>query len=279
MTRLYAEVIGDPIAHSKSPLIHNFWLGKLEIDADYRACHVRPEELADYFARRRGDAAWRGCNVTIPHKETATRYIDALLPGYQDIGAINLAVSRTGELWGGNTDLDGVIGPINQFHDEIFDFGKVPPRKVGIIGAGGAARAAVAALKATGWVGEWRIAARRQDRGQALLDAFGLDGNVVQISDQNFAELDILINASTMGMGDSQDSPLALDRLNDRALLFDMVYSPLETGLIRAGLQQGLTVIGGLQMLVGQASSAFYHFFGERPPREHDAELRALLTA
>jgi shikimate dehydrogenase len=236
-------------------------------------------ELADYFAQRRQDAAWQGCNITVPHKETATRYVDSLLPGYQDIGAINLAVGRDGALLGGNTDLDGVIGPINQFHDAMFNFGKVPPRKVGIIGAGGAARAAVAALRAIGWVGEWRIAVRRPERGQTLLTAFGLDGNVVQISDQDFSGLDILINASTMGMGETADSPLLLDQLAERALLFDMVYSPVETGLIRNARRQGLAVIGGLEMLVGQAASAFHHFFGQPAPRQHDAELRALLTS
>ena len=93
MSRPYAEVIGDPISHSKSPLIHNFWLGKLGIDAEYRACHVRPEELADYFAQRREDADWRGCNITVPHKEAATHCVEALLPGYEDIGAINRLAS------------------------------------------------------------------------------------------------------------------------------------------------------------------------------------------
>lgn len=279
MSRPYAEVIGDPIAHSKSPLIHNFWLSKLGIDAEYRACHVLADELADYFARRRRDAEWRGCNITVPHKETATRLVDSLLPGYQDIGAINLATYQNGALLGGNTDLDGVIGPINRFHDTIFNFGTVPPRKVGIIGAGGAARAAVAALKSIGWVGEWRIAVRRPDRGQALLTAFGLKGKVIPISDQDFSGLDILINASTMGMGEADDSRLMLDELADRAVLFDMVYSPLETGLIRAARKQGCAVIGGLEMLVGQAASAFYHFFGQPAPRDCDPELRALLTA
>ena len=279
MSRPYAEVIGDPIAHSKSPLIHNFWLGKLGIDAEYRTCHVRAEELADYFVRRRGDAEWRGCNITVPHKESATRYVDLLLPGYQDIGAINLAIRRGDALLGGNTDLDGVIGPINQFHDTLFNFGNVPPRKVGIIGAGGAARAAVAALKAIGWVGEWRMAVRRPDRGRAILNAFGLKGSVIQISDQDFSGLDILINASTMGMGETTDSPLMLDKLAERALLFDMVYSPLQTGLIRNARRQGHAVISGLEMLIGQAGSAFNHLFGQPAPREHDAELRALLTA
>jgi shikimate dehydrogenase len=272
MNRPYAEVIGDPIAHSRSPLIHNFWLSKLGIEAEYRACRVRADELEDYFARRREDAEWQGCNITVPHKEAATHFIDSLLPGYQDIGAINLAICRGGALLGGNTDLDGVIGPINRYHDTIFNFGKVPPRKVGIIGA------AVAALKSTGWVGEWRIAVRRPDRGQALLTAFGLGGKIIPISDQHFSGLDILINASTMGMGEVVDSPLMLDQLADRAVLFDMVYSPLETGMIRAARMQGHAVIGGLEMLVGQAASAFLHFFGQPAPRQHDAELRALLT-
>jgi shikimate dehydrogenase len=239
MSQPYAEVIGDPIAHSKSPLIHNFWLGKLGIDADYRACHMRAEELADYFARKRGDAEWRGCNITVPHKEAATHFIDSLLPGYQDIGAINLAICRGGALLGGNTDLDGVIGPINRYHETIFNFGKVPPRKVGII---------------------------------------GLEGTIIPIADQHFSGLDIVINASTMGMGEIEDSALKLDQLADRAVLFDMVYSPLETGLIRAAREQGLAVIGGLEMLIEQAASAFYHFFGQAAPRKFDTELSALLT-
>jgi shikimate dehydrogenase len=282
MSRPYAEVIGDPIAHSKSPLIHNFWLDLLGIDAEYRRSHVLHGELAEFFARRRGDRDWRGCNITVPHKETSRLFVDGLLAGYEDIGAINLALPRGDGLLGGNTDPEGVIGPINAFHGSVFNFQPVSLRKVGIIGAGGAARAAVAALKSLGWVGEWRIAVRSPDKGKALLAAFGLSGSVIPIEDQALAGLDILINASTMGMGEGGDSSLTLAELGHgviQPLLFDMVYYPLETGLIRAARKQGHAIIDGLDMLVGQASGAFTHFFGQRPPRESFSELRRLLIA
>ncbi len=282
MSRPYAEVIGDPIAHSKSPLIHNFWLERLGIDAEYRTCHMTAEGLADYFAARRVDPDWRGCNITVPHKETSRRLIEALLAGHADIGAINLVVARGGALLGGNTDLEGVAGPINLFLDGAFNHKPVPPQKAGIIGAGGAARAAVAALKALGWVGEWRIAVRRPESGAKLLDDFGLHGQVVPIEDAALAGLDILINASTMGMGDSGDGRLALAGLGgggSQPVVFDMVYAPLETGLIRAARKQEYAVIDGLDMLVAQASGAFFHLFGARSPRDCDNELRALLTA
>jgi shikimate dehydrogenase len=279
--RPYAEVIGDPISHSKSPLIHNFWLEKLGIDAEYRACHVKPEKLADYFAQRRADAAWRGCNVTIPHKIEALQFIDGLLPGYPDIGAINLIVPRAEGLWGGNTDCDGVAGPINDFHDRVLNFQAVPPRKVGIIGAGGAARAAVATLKALGWVREWRIAVRNVERGESLLQEFGIEGSVVEITDQALEGLDIVINASAMGMNASVESSLTLSGLDGgtiKPLVFDMVYSPHETGLIRAALKRDYEVIYGLDMLVAQASGAFEHFFHRKPPRGYSGELGQLLT-
>ena len=123
---------------------------------------------------------------------------------------------------------------------------------------------------------------RRPERGRELLSAFGLDGKVVGISDKELSGLDILINASTMGMGDAGGGALALENLGDgtrRPLVFDMVYYPLETGLICAARKQGHAVIGGLDMLVGQAASAFEHLFGHTPPRECADELRALLTA
>ena len=283
MTRPYAEVIGDPIAQSKSPLIHNFWLAKLGIDAEYRACHVRPEELADYFARRRGDAQWRGCNVTIPHKIRAFACADVVEAAVREIGATNCLVPAAGGLVAANTDIEGVAGPINLFHDHAFNFGPVKPRKVGIIGAGGAARAAIFALKTLGWVSEWRLAVRRPEAGQALLSAFKLAdcGFVTGIEDAAFEGLDILINASSLGMGDSGESGLTLSRLGDgngQALVFDMVYFPMETGLIRAAKRQGHAVIGGLDMLIAQAGGAFQRFFGESPPRESYPDLRELLT-
>ena len=138
MGRPYAEVIGDPIAHSKSPLIHNFWLEKLGIDAEYRACLVRPDELADYFARRRGDAEWRGCNVTIPHKVSAMEHVRVRKGTRMMVGAINTVVrGPDSRLEGANTDIVGIVRPLEAI-------GASGGTMV-VIGAGGAARAAVAA--------------------------------------------------------------------------------------------------------------------------------------
>ena len=139
MSGLYAEVIGDPIAHSKSPLIHNFWLAKLGIDAEYRACLVKPEELADYFARRRGDAEWQGCNVTLPHKESIAALVDEVAAGVSAIGAINtVAKTADGRLLGKNTDIDGIAAATAGI--------SLTGSEVVVIGAGGAARAAFAFL-------------------------------------------------------------------------------------------------------------------------------------
>ena len=143
MTHIYAEVIGDPIGHSKSPLIHRFWLDALAIDGDYRATHVAPEGLGDYFTARRADPAWRGCNITIPHKQTALDHVEDRGGVRGTIGAINLAlVAEDGALIGTNTDAGGFYAPIADL-----DLAGAP---VAVIGAGGAARAVLFALSRIG---------------------------------------------------------------------------------------------------------------------------------
>jgi shikimate dehydrogenase len=282
MSRPYAEVIGDPISHSKSPAIHNFWLAKLGMDAEYRACHVRPEKLADYFAARLQDSTWRGCNITIPHKETSARFVHGLLAGYPDIGAINVAVPKNGVLFGANTDVAGVVGPINSFHEQIFNFGDVPKRRIAIVGAGGAARAAVHGLKMLRFLKEWRFLVRRKEQGEELAAECGSVAEVLPIVGSSLSGVDILINASPLGMQGKPALRLSLEEMGSGTgtpVVFDMVYVPLETELLRAARTLGMTTIDGLAMLVGQADAAFFHFFGKHAPRQYDAELRALLTS
>ena len=113
MTRRYAEVIGDPISHSKSPIIHNFWLERLGIDAEYRACRVIPSELAEYFDRRRADPAWHGCNVTVPHKLAVLDHVEDRGHVRQSIGAANtVARDGNGEIYATNTDAAGFAAPL-----------------------------------------------------------------------------------------------------------------------------------------------------------------------
>ena len=261
----YAEVIGDPISHSKSPLIHNFWLGKLGIDAEYRACHVRQEELADYFARRREDAAWRGCNITVPHKVAALAHVDAVSKAARAIGAIN-TVTGGAFLQGHNTDCTGFLEPLG---DRRFDC-------VTVIGAGGAARAVLAGLASRGvkWVS---LQNRSVAKAEALLAEFGLTGCAVPLgADVRLAEL--LVNSSSLGMDGQAELPPVEDCVAAGGTVYDIVYAPLETRLLKAARARGLETIDGLAMLIGQAAAAFALFFGQPAPREHDAELRALLT-
>ena len=276
MTKPYAEVIGDPIAHSKSPLIHNFWLKQCGIDAEYRVCHVRPADLADYVARRRNDPDWRGCNITIPHKERIVSYVDSLLPGTVDIGAINTLVNRNGELFGANSDINGIVAPLSAILGAI----KPKEQNVAIIGAGGAARAAAAAL--TSIFADWpiRFLARRPDQATAIAQRLGIKPDIHPIDDEALAGVSLLINASPLGMAGKPALPLSLATMRrDDApkIIFDMVYAPLETQLLRAAKAEGFATIDGLQMLVAQAAQAFVLFFGQAAPRDHDDELRMLL--
>lgn len=282
MIMAYAEVIGDPIAHSKSPLIHNFWIEKLGLEARYGRCHVRAEELADYLAGRRRDPAWRGCNVTIPHKERAAELVDGLWPGTPDLGAINTIISRDGMLLGANTDVEGVVGPLNDWLDHITGQGANSPSPIfaAVIGAGGAARAAVWGLAHHRRRPRIMILARRPDQAQALLDQCDASGSVKAIATASLEGVNVLINASPLGMDGYPPLPLSLEAFDTRpALVFDMVYAPVRTPLLIEAEERRIDVIDGLTMLTAQAGSAFQHFFGQAPPKPFSTELRALLTS
>lgn len=277
MNRPYAEVIGDPIAHSKSPLIHNFWLQNSGIDAEYRTCHVCSNELPDYFANRRKDPNWRGCNVTIPHKEAVVAHIDHLWPGTLEIGAINTVIKREDQLFGSNTDVAGVVQPINILLTELFGGAPAPQQRVAIIGAGGAARAAAAAIRSR--FPDWPICilARRPEQAQMI----DIKADIRPIEDVALTDVTVLINASPLGMTEKPPLTLSLAAMRGGEapkIIFDMVYAPLETSLLAQARREGFATIDGLQMLVAQAAEAFELFFGMPAPRDHDDELRALLV-
>lgn len=270
MTLPYAEVIGDPVAHSKSPIIHNFWLEKLEIEAEYRKTHVTPEGLAAYFLDRRADLDWLGCNVTIPHKIAVMDYTDDPGGVRDRIGAMNTIACETGgPLIGTNTDAGGFLQPL------IRD--KWKGRHAVLIGAGGAARAIVFALATLG-VSKITVMARDPAKARALLDRAGLSGDVIGLADL-LPRADLLVNSSPLGMIGQPALDLDLVPLPDTATVYDIVYAPLETPLLAAARARGLAVIDGLEMLIGQAALAFEIFFDATAPREHDEALRTLLTA
>jgi shikimate dehydrogenase len=266
----YAEVIGDPIAHSKSPLIHKFWLEQLGIEGDYRKTHVLAEGLGDYFAARRADPAWRGCNVTIPHKVAVLDLVEDRGGAGDSIGAMNTVIrAENGALIGTNTDAAGFYAPIAD-HD-------LAGRDVILIGAGGAARAILFAL-ARCEVGHVTILNRNVPKASALLVRSGLRGSALPL-DAPLPPAALLVNSSALGMMGSPPLELDLSAMPEDCLVYDVVYAPLRTALLKQAEQRGLETIDGLEMLIGQAAVAFELFFDAAPPRERDAELRALLTA
>lgn len=269
MTRPYAEVIGDPIAHSKSPLIHTFWLDKLGIEADYRATHVLPGGLADYIAARSGDPQWRGCNVTVPHKLAVLDHVPDPGGVRGSIGAANTVFRGDGGIAATNTDAAGFLSPIADL-----DLVRQP---VVVIGAGGAARAILFALSKVD-VGRLTLLNRTPLKGAALLAAFGLKGEALPLT-ARLPAATLLVNASTLGMEGQPPLDLDLSPLPDHAIVYDIVYAPLETPLLAAAADRGLETVDGLEMLVGQAALAFELFFGQPAPRAHDEELRERLLA
>ncbi|MGY6550745.1 MAG: shikimate dehydrogenase family protein [Erythrobacter sp.] len=280
----YAEVIGDPIAQSKSPAIHNFWLEKLGIDAQYRACHVRPADLGDYLAARRADPLWRGCNVTMPHKQAVLAGLDGIHPPADRIGAVNTVLpDGAGGLVGTNTDAAGFLEPLQAELAQTHYF-----RMARIIGTGGAARAIITALAGHGFT--LVVAGRDTAKARSLLDELAPGGDHHTPHLSHFADptdfafddragcLDLVVNASSLGMQGA--APLAFDwsHAPPRAIAYDIVTAPLETPFLAGAEARGLRTIDGLAMLIGQAAIAFERFFGAAPPRQDDAQLRRILT-
>ena len=266
----YAEVIGDPIGHSKSPVIHKFWLSKLGIEGDYRTCHVRPDDLPDFVARRRIDPDWRGCNVTIPHKIAVMDLVDDPGDVRGSIGAMNTVLrDPQNNLTGTNTDAAGFYAPLATV--------ALSGAPIVVVGTGGAARAVLFALGKAN-VGPVTMVARSPLKGAALLSQFVLKGNV-QGMEAPLPPAALLVNASSLGMVGQPAYTPDLSPLPSDAIVYDLVYAPLETPLLAAAHDAGIDTVDGLEMLIGQAAFAFELFFGEPAPREHDDELRALLTA
>ncbi|GAB5348818.1 shikimate dehydrogenase family protein [Alteriqipengyuania sp. 357] len=284
MTR-YAEVIGDPIAQSKSPTIHRFWLDRLGIDADYRATRVTESDIADYLADRRADPDWLGCNVTMPLKQAVEPHLYSVERPAALIGAVNTIYPAFDRLLvGTNTDAGGFLEPLRKELQREHLF-----RMARILGAGGAARAIAHALAQHNFT--LVIAARRAEQANELVADLpkGTQHHVVPLDyfamptdfafDDRHGLLDLVINASPLGMHGK--APLAFDwsHAPPGAIAYDIVTHPVKTPFLECAQEAGHPTIDGLAMLIGQAAEAFRLFYDAPPPREHDAELRDLLTA
>ncbi|HLL31438.1 MAG TPA: shikimate dehydrogenase [Allosphingosinicella sp.] len=270
----YAEVIGDPIVHSKSPLIHKFWLEKLGLPGDYRAVRVAAGELVDYLRERRSDPEWRGCNVTMPLKQAVVPLLDEVEVGLE---SLNCVIPCRGRLVGFDTDAAGIAEAIGNW-----SFAQ-PEDAICLIGAGGAARAVIAALPVEDAF-DVRVMARDPRRAAKLLRSCGVSGEPFWLDEAERAieGCTAVINASPLGMTGFPPMPEAvLDSLcgvRPAGYVLDLVTSPVETILLRRAAAAGLTIADGLAVLIGQARGAFQRFYGLQPTRACDAAVRALLT-
>lgn len=259
----YAEVIGDPVAHSKSPTIHKYWLEKLGIEGDYRATKVTADELPDYLGNRRADPDWRGCNVTMPHKQRVIQYLDTTTRNAAAIGAVNtIRRDEEGRLHGRNTDVHGVARCLDGFAQDGLT--------AVLIGAGGSARAAAHVLRGYS-ASDITVVNRTVERAERLLADLKLGGRAT--SSTLLPPADLVINTVPAR------EPPDLSGLEAHAVVLDLIYTPPETRLLREASDMGLRTVDGITMLIHQAAEAFAAFFSAASPRDTHGDLRRLLTS
>ena len=268
-----AFVIGHPIAHSRSPLIHGTWLAEHKIDGTYEAIDVAPDALPEFFARLRA-GEFAGGNVTIPHKEAVFALCDSVDELARMIGAVNTLVVRDGKVHGSNTDYLGFLGNLDANQPGWSD----GPNDAIIIGAGGAARAVLVALRRRNG-GKVHVLNRTLANAQSLVAE--IDGPFEAHGFEAFADLapqaGLVVNTSAIGMHGTRFDWLDMQLLPKSALVTDIVYTPLETPLLAAARAQGLRTVDGLGMLLHQAVPGFAAWFGVEP--EVTPALRARIEA
>lgn len=266
-----AFVIGWPIEHSRSPMIHNHWLERYGIEGHYERVPVRPEDLAGFVAGL-GDTDYVGGNVTIPHKETMYSFVSHTESAADKLGAVNTVFWRNGVLTGTNTDGYGYMEHLRA----TIPSWSSPAGPVVVLGAGGAARAIVVALLEDG-IPEIRIVNRSIDRAEALAGALCPDAKIFSWSDAGAAldSAQLLVNTTSLGMKDMPPLEIDISGLPENAIVSDIVYVPLQTELLRKASAAGLRTVDGLGMLLHQAVPGFEAWFGVRP--EVDGALRAMI--
>ncbi|RCS22345.1 shikimate dehydrogenase [Phyllobacterium salinisoli] len=269
-----AFVTGFPIRHSRSPLIHGFWLKAYGLEGSYEAIETAPEAFPAFLFSLR-DKFYAGGNVTIPHKETAFALCERHDSAAEAIGAVNTLWFEHDRLHGGNTDAYGFAANLDEYAKDWDDTDTAL-----VLGAGGASRAIVHALKSRG-IGHIHIANRTLARARDVADHFGSGVSAHDWSEaQNFvAASGVIINTTPLGMEGHGGRELALDlsKADPETIVTDIVYVPLETPFLRLAGDAGLKTVDGLGMLLHQAVPGFEHWFGVRP--NVTQELRAHILA
>ncbi|MET3579105.1 shikimate dehydrogenase [Mesorhizobium robiniae] len=267
-----AFVTGHPVAHSRSPNIHSYWLATYGIDGSYRAIDVAPGDFAEFVNTLEANG-YRGGNVTIPHKEAAFALATHRDDAAEEIGAVNTLWFEGGTLWGGNTDGHGFAANLDEHAPGWADNGPAV-----VLGAGGASRAVIQALIERG-ISDIRIVNRTLARAQELRDRFGagISAHGIAATGELLADAGLLVNTSALGMHGNEGLSADPARLPDHAIVTDIIYVPLETPLLAAAKARGLRTVDGLGMLLHQAVPGFERWFGIRP--EVTAELRQMIVA
>ena len=259
---IVAGVMGWPVGHSRSPVLHNFWLARAGIDGAYIPMAVPPDRLGEAL-RSLPALGFAGTNVTIPHKEAAFAAVDEADGIARRIGAVNTVVVRgDGALSGSNTDAFGFVEALRSRLGTWSGTGIA----AAVLGAGGAARAIVAALQDEG-AGEIRLVNRTRGRADALCESFGAP--LVAIDwDEREGALEgaaLVVNTTSLGMAGGAPLELRLDGLPAEAVVNDIVYTPLETPLLAAARARGCRAVDGLEMLLHQARPGFAAWYGAEP--------------
>ncbi|MEE8252423.1 MAG: shikimate dehydrogenase [Hyphomicrobium sp.] len=268
----HACVIGWPVEHSRSPLLHGYWLKKYGIDGGYTKRAVAPEAVADFLRSLRANG-YVGCNVTVPHKAAAFSVADEREDSANAVSAANTLWLSDGKLVAANTDTYGYMTNLSQ-QAPGWDRRDAP---VSILGAGGAARAIVFGFLDAG-VSEIRVFNRTRARAETLAQQFGSCVKVFDWSQREAGSRDsaVLVNTTTIGMNGAGTLDLDLAGFDPECVVSDIVYVPLETELLRKAKSQGLRTVDGLGMLLHQGVPGFEKWFGVRP--EVTDELRNLIV-
>ena len=264
-------VIGDPIDHSLSPNIHSAAFREMDLDSSYIAYRIPKGELAEGIEGLK-KIKIDGFNITIPHKIEMMKYLDKIDESCSLIGAVNTVSNKDGVLKGFNTDMDGFLEPFKKKELKIAD------TKVLLLGAGGAARAIVAGF-AKEKAKSITIANRTLEKASALSEfakSIGLDANLIKIEDikESAKDYDIIVNATSIGLR-NEPSPIVFDGINEKTIVYDIVYMPMNTDFIKKAKENKATIIYGYEMLLGQAIRSFEIWHGIEAP--YNAMKKALL--
>ena len=267
-----ACVIGWPVGHSRSPLIHNYWIKQHGLDAEYRREAVAQEQFNDFITHLAA-RGYVGANVTVPHKEAALALSEPD-DRARAVGAVNTLWLDGARLRSTNTDVEGFIGNLDATAPG-WDHGL---QSALVLGAGGAARAVVFGLLERG-IGRIFLVNRTAERAAALRTQFGDRVMLARWSDLDglMAEAGLLVNTTSLGMTGQPSLAIDLARLPAGAVVSDLVYAPLETALLAAARSRRLRAVDGLGMLLHQAGGGFQRWFGMRP--QVTEALRALVEA